>query len=105
MITYKRLGEILLMKSFRRWKGIVIGFVFLIMSQNVERIFDDVLLQIIGNSICIVGALISFVISIRTDDKLELKNIVNNKWILFSLSLSIIIFIVIVALFCSSGSV
>lgn len=89
------------MKSFSRWKWIIIGFTFLIMSKNVEKICYNESLQIIGNIICNIGALVSFVISVRTDDKLKFENIVNNKWILFSLGLGIIFFVIMVAFLCS----
>lgn len=86
-----------MMKSLGRWKAIILGFVFLIVSQLVENVLTNEILQIIVNCICVVGALISFAISTLTDDKLKFKNAIKNKWIIFSLMLSVIFFVFIIA--------
>ena len=87
--------EDLAMKAIKRWKAIIIGFVFLLASQMVEIIFDNITLQIVLNTIFVIGALISFIISVSSDSKLKIKEIVKNKWIMSSLILCTILLVII----------
>ena len=83
-------------KEVKGWIAIIVGFIFL----GAIDIFDDIIrninVQIVFNILCIIIALISFSVAIISDkSKFSIKKVLHNRYIILSLVLAIIIFLLL----------
>ena len=86
------------MKIVKRSGAVLIGFAFLVIFHLSDNIFNDFELQMILKWVRIIGAITSFIVSVLTDKKIRFNQLVKNKWIIFSVILSVIVLIVLVVL-------
>lgn len=86
------------MKIVKRWGAILIGFTFLAVFYIVDEVFRNFELQMIFKWVCLIGALASFTISVWSDKKIRLNQLIKNKWVVCSMILSVIILIALIVL-------
>ena len=80
----------------KRCGTILLGFAFLKAFDIFAVIFTEDKTQFIFKVICLVGALLSFFVAIVTDEKLKPELLKRNKWIMFSVYLSIVVMCIII---------
>lgn len=80
----------------KRYWTIIVGFVFLAMVHLIDYMIDDINWQIALRIVCLIGAVVSFIAAVVTDEKLSAKQMLKNKWVICLLVLALIFIILLV---------
>lgn len=90
-------------KILKRWGTILLGFCFIKAIDIVDVLFVEENYQFIFRIMCLVGAAISFVVSIVTDENLRFKSNKENRWIILFVNLCIVVMSLVIVILLIVG--
>lgn len=91
-------------KILKRWGTILLGFCFIKAFDITDALFVEEKYQFAFKVICLLGALVAFGVSIVTDEKLNIKSVKEDRWILYSSYISIVVMFVAILIVLVAGA-